>query len=147
SATSALRKAGGVSTSAVQPPASPVAGRPRLASTKLNQPLYVQQQHQQQPDLVVSAPYSLLSSTSAAAAAAASAPVSSASSGALAALAAANSNKGRFDPFALQLDGGNALLTVPCKRFIVGKLQCKSPGFVHFRDERLCYMFIHPAAP
>jgi len=28
----------------------------------------------------------------------------------------------------------------------VGKLSCRQPGTVHFRTDRMCYMFAHPAS-
>jgi hypothetical protein len=82
------------------------------------------------------APYTILSPTSAAsAAAAASSP------------AAPLSMPGRFDLFALTHDPSDHLLSLPIRRFVVGKLCCRAPSLVHFKPDRLCYMFAHPHSP
>lgn len=54
-----------------------------------------------------------------------------------------------FDPFELMYSSlaPDHVLSLPIKRFVVGKLTCKSPATVHFKNDRICYMFVHPQQP
>jgi hypothetical protein len=91
----------------------------------------------QHPSVMMgAAPYTILSPTSAAAAASSAA-----------ASPAPLSMPGRFDLFALTHDPSDHLLSLPIRRFVVGKLCCRAPSLVHFKPDRLCYMFAHPHSP
>lgn len=78
---------------------------------------------------LASAPYANLSPTSAGSAAAAS-----------------KRPPGMFDPFPMiyPVDSPFHLLSVSSKRFVVGKLSCRYPSMVHFKRDRVCYIFAHP---